>query len=49
MTTGELVFIDRYPNVVITWVDGATARVRAQLNVNTCFLRDGEAQGRATR
>jgi len=37
MTTGELVLIDRYPNGVITWVDGATARVRAQLNVNTGF------------
>ena len=37
MTTGELVLIDRYPNGVITWVDGATARVRTQLNVNTGF------------
>jgi hypothetical protein len=37
MTTGELVLIDRYPNGVITWIDGATARVRAQLNVNTGF------------
>jgi hypothetical protein len=37
MTTGELVLIDRYPNGVITWVNGATARVRAQLNVNTGF------------
>lgn len=37
MTTGELVLIDRYPNGVVTWVDGATARVRAQLNVNTGF------------
>lgn len=37
MKTGELVLIDRYPNGVITWIDGATARVRAQLNVNTGF------------
>lgn len=34
----ELVLIDRYPKGVLTWVNMATAQVRAQLSVATGFL-----------
>ncbi len=35
--SGELVLVDRYPNGVVTWIDPSSARVRAQLSVNTGF------------
>jgi len=34
----ELVLIDRYPASVISWLDVASATVRAQLNVSTGFV-----------
>jgi hypothetical protein len=36
-TSHEIVILDRYPSSVITWLDSATAQVRAQLSVATGF------------
>lgn len=37
-TGDELILLDRYPASVVTWLDLATAEVRAQLSVATGFL-----------